>query len=134
LILKVEDVDKKFVIPASEIDEFTLGRQDPQTGDLPKVDLSDSGAVDKGVSRQHAFIKRVERGVLAVIDNASPNGTYLNGQRLVPQQPRILRDGDVIRLGRLSLNVFFDGDVAPTVVEDFDEDEYEFNEIIEEDE
>jgi hypothetical protein len=118
LILDVEDTDKRFVVPASEIDEFALGRQDPHTGDAPRVDLTDCGALDKGVSRLHAFIKRVERGVLAVIDNASPNGTYLNGQRLVPQQPRILRNGDVIRLGHLSLNVVFEGVVAPVETPD----------------
>lgn len=113
LILEVEESEERFVVPASEIEEFILGRRDPQGGDAPKVDLTDSDALDKGVSRQHAIIKRVEHGVLAVIDNASPNGTYLNGQRLVPQQPRILRNGDVIRLGRLSLNVIFEGKVTP---------------------
>ena len=35
------------------------------------------------------------------------NGTFLNGQRLVPNQPRILRDGDEIRLGHLVLYVRF---------------------------
>ncbi|MDQ7027760.1 MAG: FHA domain-containing protein [Anaerolineae bacterium] len=118
LILDVEDIDKRFVIPASDINEFILGRQDPHSGEAPQIDLTAYGALDKGVSRQHAFIKRVERGVLAVIDNASPNGTYLNGQRLVPQQPRILRDGDVIRLGHLSLNVIFEGLVAPIEASD----------------
>lgn len=118
LILEVEDTDIRFTIPASDINEFILGRQDPKTGDAPKVDLTDSGALDKGVSRQHALIKRVEHGVLAVIDNASPNGTYLNGQRLVPQQPRILRNGDVIRLGHLSLDVIFEGKVTPIEASD----------------
>ena len=118
LILEVEDRDKQFVIPASEIEEFALGRTDPQTGEAPKIDLTDYGAADKGVSRLHAFIKRVERGVLAVIDNASPNGTFLNGQKLVPQQPRILRNGDVIRLGHLPLNVVFEGEVAPIEASD----------------
>jgi pSer/pThr/pTyr-binding forkhead associated (FHA) protein len=113
LILNVEEAGNRFVLPASEIDNLVLGRRDPDTGTIPAVDLTDSGAADKGVSRQHAFIRRVDHGVLAVIDNDSSNGTFLNGQRLIPNQPRILRDGDVIRLGHLTMNVIFDGAVQP---------------------
>ncbi|MDQ7027759.1 MAG: FHA domain-containing protein [Anaerolineae bacterium] len=113
LILNVEESNNHFILPADEIENLILGRRDPQTGSIPSVDLTDSGAADKGVSRQHAFIKRVDHGVLAVIDNNSPNGTFLNGQRLVPHQPRILRDGDAIRLGHLTLKVIFDGAVQP---------------------
>jgi hypothetical protein len=31
----------------------------------------------------------------------------LNGQRLIADQPRILRDGDEIRLGKLIAHVYF---------------------------
>ena len=113
LILKVAETDKNFVFPSDEIENLILGRRDPQTGSLPSIDLTDSGAADKGVSRQHAFIKRVDLGVLAVIDNNSANGTFLNGQRLVANQPRILRNGDTIRLGHLTLEVIFEGAVQP---------------------
>ena len=113
LILKVADSDKSFVVPSDEIENLILGRRDPQTGSLPSVDLTDSGAADKGVSRQHAFIKRVDHGVLAVIDNNSSNGTFLNGQKLVANQPRILRNGDTIRLGHLTIEVIFEGAVQP---------------------
>jgi hypothetical protein len=113
LILSIEETEKRFVLPSDEIEHLILGRRDPQTGSIPQVDLTDSGAADKGVSRQHAFIKRVDHGVLAVIDNNSANGTFLNGQKLVPNQPRILRDGDKIRLGHLTMTVIFDGAVQP---------------------
>lgn len=113
LILKVADSDKSFVIASDEIETLILGRRDPQTGSLPSVDLTDTGDAAKSVSRQHAFIKRVDHGVLAVIDNGSSNGTFLNGQRLVANQPRILRNGDTIRLGHLTLEVIFEGAVQP---------------------
>lgn len=105
LVLNVEDSKQRIILTADEIENLVLGRHDPQTGSTPIIDLTESGAADKGVSRQHAFIKRVDHGVLAVIDNNSSNGTYLNGQKLIPNQPRILRDGDTIRLGHLTLNV-----------------------------
>jgi hypothetical protein len=113
LILKVAETDKSFAFPSEEIENLILGRRDPQTGSLPSIDLTDSGAVEKGVSRQHAFIKRVDLGVLAVIDNDSANGTFLNGQKLIANQPRILRNGDTIRLGHLTLEVIFEGAVQP---------------------
>ena len=55
------------------------------------------------------MIIRVDNGALAIVDNNSANGTFLNGHRLVPQQPRILRDGDDIRLGHLTMRVTFQG-------------------------
>jgi len=40
-----------------------------------------------------------------VVDLDSTNGTFLNGMRIMPHQPRILRDGDEIRLGLLKIIV-----------------------------
>ncbi|NDJ63106.1 MAG: FHA domain-containing protein, partial [Chloroflexi bacterium] len=72
------------------------------------VDLTNSGGVDKGVSRRHALVVRKEENSLMIVDKDSPNGTYLNGQRLVPNQGRLLRDGDELRLGRLVIRVHFE--------------------------
>jgi pSer/pThr/pTyr-binding forkhead associated (FHA) protein len=107
LVLKVPDSDKTFTFDAAEITRITLGRVDPDTGEAPAVDLIDSKAVEKGVSRRHASIIRRDTGSLSLVDLESGNGTFLNGQRLVPNQPRILRDGDEIRLGHLVLYVRF---------------------------
>jgi hypothetical protein len=86
---------------------LTLGRKDPDTGERPSLDLTPFGGVEKGVSRRHAAIVRVDHASLQLVDRGSPNGTFLNGQRLMPNQPRILRDGDEIRLGRLVLVLNF---------------------------
>jgi pSer/pThr/pTyr-binding forkhead associated (FHA) protein len=83
-----------------------VGRYNPTTDEKPEIDLTDYGAVEKGVSRRHAFIIRRD-GSLYLVDNDSPNGTFLNGQKLVAQQPRVLRDGDDIRLGHLVLRITF---------------------------
>lgn len=107
LVLKVPDSEKTFTFDAAEITKLTIGRVDPDTGEAPAVDLIDHKAVEKGVSRRHASIIRRDTGSLSLVDQDSDNGTFLNGQRLVPNQPRILRDGDEIRLGHLILYVRF---------------------------
>jgi hypothetical protein len=107
LVLKVPDTDKSFTFDAAQITKLTIGRIDPDTGESPAVDLKDCKAVEKGVSRRHASIIRRDTGSLSLVDQDSDNGTFLNGQRLVPNQPRILRDGDEVRLGHLLLYVRF---------------------------
>jgi predicted component of type VI protein secretion system len=116
LVLDVQvdegDTPERFIFDAGEIEEVVIGRKDPVTGTAPEVDLSPVNGLEKGVSRRHALIVRRD-GALHIMDNGSANGTYLNGQRLVAQQPRILRDGDDIRLGHLVLRVTFNPITAP---------------------
>jgi hypothetical protein len=107
LILHERDSKDQHVFYFDEIEELVLGRLDPDTGEAPDVDLSVYEASDKGVSRRHASIVRLEHH-LKVVDKDSPNGTFLNGQRLVANQARILRDGDELRLGHLVLRINFD--------------------------
>lgn len=83
-----------------------LGRHDNTSTTRPDIDLTPFGALEKGVSRTHAAIERSE-DTLTLIDLGSSNGTYLNGQRLTANQPRVLRDGDEIRLGKLVAHIYF---------------------------
>ena len=108
LVLDVLETEKaaQFSFNADDIEQVVIGRGDPNSGDKPEVDLTDSDALGKGVSRKHAMIVRRD-GALHIVDNSSANGTFLNGQRLVAMQPRILRDGDDIRLGHLVMRVTF---------------------------
>lgn len=106
LLVYVRGVAEPFVFDANSVEELVLGRYDSDTNTLPEIDLQPFGAADMGVSRRHAVIIRRE-GALNIMDAGSYNGTYLNGQRLVPNQPRILRDGDDLRLGHLVLHVKF---------------------------
>jgi hypothetical protein len=87
--------------------EMVLGRMHSEDGvPIPDVDLTPYEAIEKGVSRVHAALTRDEDTVL-VSDLSSANGTFLNGQRLMPHEPRILRDNDELRLGRLVIRVAF---------------------------
>jgi hypothetical protein len=86
--------------------ETLLGRTDATSTQKPDLDLTPYGALEKGVSRIHAAINRND-DTLTLVDRGSANGTHLNGQRLVPNQPRVLRDGDEIRLGKLIAHIYF---------------------------
>lgn len=106
LILDVIDSQTSFVFDRDEIQELIIGREDPDTGEKPPVDLTDENGLELGVSRNHAMIVRRD-GALHIMDNSSANGTFLNGQKLVTQQFRVLRDGDDIKIGKLILRVEF---------------------------
>lgn len=86
--------------------ELVIGRHDADSGTFPDLDLSLYDAMEKGVSRRHAAIRR-QGNFFYLVDLGSANSTFLNGQRLAPHQPGVLRDGDEIRLGRLVLRVYF---------------------------
>src|SRR5687768_6355216 len=59
---------------------------------------------DPSVSHRHASLR--QRGTdYIVIDEGSSNGTFVGAVRLSPQAPRVLRSGDLIRVGRIWLEV-----------------------------
>ncbi len=86
--------------------ETSLGRRDPATGTMPDVDLSAYAGYRLGVSRKHAII-RLKDKQLELYDLGSSNGTMVNGVRLTPHQPHVLRDGDEITLGKMIVRVLF---------------------------
>ncbi len=60
--------------------------------------------VDASVSQHHATIHEKE-GVYTVTDRGSRNGSFIGGVQLVPSSPRIIRSGDLLRVGRIWLEV-----------------------------
>lgn len=80
--------------------EAIVGRTDPASGAYPDVDLGPYGGEDGGVSRRHARLS-FRGGRWAIEDLNSVNFTYVNGLKLQPAAPRVLQDGDQIRLGRV---------------------------------
>jgi hypothetical protein len=77
-----------------------VGRADALSGVFPEVDLSPYGAEAAGLSRHHARVSRKDDHYW-LEDLNSVNLTYLNDQRLTPDRPVRLKDGDLIRLARL---------------------------------
>lgn len=105
VILHIRDAAAPLKLAAAP--RLTIGRSDAGSPTKPHIDFAPYGALDKGVSRTHAAIELSE-DTLTLVDIGSANGTFLNGQRLVPNQPRVLRDGDEIRLGKLIAHIYFE--------------------------
>ncbi len=104
MFLRVHVQDANELIEKAFEKDCVLGRTVPEDGQ--GIDLSPYQAVDLGVSRQHAKLTR-QSATIMVQDLGSTNGTFLNGQKLMPYQPRVLRNEDVLSLGRLELRVSF---------------------------
>lgn len=69
-------------------DELLIGRQAEGAGRL---------AEDDEISRSHARVTLDSRGVCAIEDLGSTNGTFVNGLRI--SEPHALFEGDTIELG-----------------------------------
>jgi pSer/pThr/pTyr-binding forkhead associated (FHA) protein len=65
---------------------------------------SDVRLPDPSVSLRHASI-RVQGADYVLVDEGSTNGTWVGGVRLSPHAPRLLRSGDILRLGRVDLEI-----------------------------
>jgi hypothetical protein len=104
LLLVIRGIVERLVLPRDL--SITLGRTDMHTRFRPDVDLTPYGALDRGVSREHARL-HTENDQLYVTDLGSTNGTFLAGERLQPNTPTLLRKGAELMLGRLAIQVMF---------------------------
>lgn len=83
--------------------EVSIGRPDRHGKWIPAIDLSTEKYGDT-VSRRHVVLTR--RGIQwsgQEVPEGTANGTYLNGQRVVPGELFELRDKDLLRLGWVEL-------------------------------
>jgi hypothetical protein len=85
--------------------EFVIGRLTEATEEKV-VDLTLYNAFNLGVSRRHLMVRRAGDGY-EVMDLKSSNGTWVDGQRLVLQQPFTIKSGSQIRLGNMRIFVAF---------------------------
>jgi len=99
IVLETGDIAGQFPVDKESI---LIGRTDPTQGLYPEVDLTRYDPLTK-VSRRHARLHR--RGEQYMVEDiGSVNGTYLNrGDRLPPNQLRLLHNNDDIRLGETNL-------------------------------
>jgi hypothetical protein len=94
-------------VTLNEQQVILLGRADFRSrGFQPDLDLTRYGAHERGVSRAHARL-HLQDGKLYITDLYSANGTFLRGNRLTPEQPIEINDGDDLSLGALSIRVLF---------------------------
>ena len=98
------DYTEPYIFDANKIEKLVFGRQSEDDESQLDIDLEPHGGAQKGVSRRHAWIVW-KTGALHLIDNASANGTFLNGTHLTPFEPYKLHDKDTIRLGKLHIEI-----------------------------
>ena len=71
---------------------------------VPDVNLEPYQAFEAGVSRIHAAIRVVDGQVL-ITDLGSGNGTRVNGNKIDPQIPFPIANGDLLNLGKLKIQI-----------------------------
>lgn len=105
----LDDYSTPYEFDAHTIKKLVIGRYSADDRSQLDLDLNDHGGRSKGVSRRHAYIIW-KSGALHIVDNGSANGTFLNGAHLSPFVPQKLRDKDVIRLGKLHIEIKVEGE------------------------
>jgi len=91
--------------PELEVDSLVLGRT-LENSDPKHVDLTPYMGLQYGISRRHIRLDRVREG-LHITDLRSINGTWLNGERLNPGAPYVLRNKGILQLAKMILRVEF---------------------------
>lgn len=106
LVIRIRETNESLTLQVGANAQLIIGRIDPNTGAKPEIDLHRFFAQEKGVSRVHAALRRVNEN-LTLTDLGSINGTHLNGQKLAANQARTIHDGDEVRIGKLVVHVYF---------------------------
>lgn len=109
LALRVRGTSEVFEVQPQKADhEIIIGRSTSGSAMMPDIDLNSRQAADFGVSRMHVAVSYdAQQNAVLLSDLGSVNGTFINSQRVVPKEIRVLRHGDELRLGRLVLLVSF---------------------------
>ena len=109
LVLRVRGTTETFEVrPQKSTQELVIGRSTQGSAVMPDVDLKNTKAVDLGVSRMHMTLHYdSSNSTVLAADLGSANGSFLNGQRMLSKEIRVLRHGDELRLGKLVMAVSF---------------------------
>lgn len=108
MILRFTDVETgryTEVIPTQN-KPLLIGRSHKSLPIQPDVDLTPFLSEQHGVSRRHALI-RLRDLRLEMQDLNSTNGTGINGFRFRAKETHEIRNGDIITLGRVSIQVAY---------------------------
>ena len=112
--LVIEGKEEKYTLP--RLGNFSIGR----------ITDSDLRLDDRKISRNHAIVQHTSRDEYILIDIASRNGCFVNGERI--HTPCELHSGDRIRVGDTRLSFFKDStgacsrDMEQTIVVDSPQD------------
>jgi ribosomal protein L40E len=104
----IADMEDPLIIPVAR--DLVMGRFGGVDAEFPAtIDLAPYNAIECGVSRRHALLRRLGPDVV-IIDLESTNGTWLNGVPVKPHEPITIRSGDRVLLARMMLQVYLPGD------------------------
>jgi len=98
-LLVLEGGSRRFPITA---EVALIGRYDPVTGTRPEIDLTHVD-INRSVSRRHAKIVLEDESFVLSEEVGALNGTFVNGQRLTTGKPMVIKDGDRLGLGMVSM-------------------------------
>jgi hypothetical protein len=88
----------------------TIGRFIDKPVDIDLI--SQESEVQVWCSRTHAAVT-FDRGVILIEDLNSLNGTWVNGARIHPGQPRMLKPNDVIQVGTVQMKLIVEPVTSP---------------------
>jgi serine/threonine protein kinase len=92
--LVIISTGQTFVLSGTKL---IVGREDPKHEIHPDIQIDDPTMT---LGRKHARIMNA-RGTWTVEDHNSRNKTRLNGEVLLPYEPKPLKDGDILHFGRV---------------------------------
>jgi hypothetical protein len=102
--LSLNIVSSGEIIPIRELMDVTLGRFSKGAPVIPDIDLSPYKAYESGVSRMHISI-HIGEDQVSITDLGSVNGTRVNGRKISAHQPHPIKNGDILTLGKLKIQV-----------------------------
>jgi hypothetical protein len=107
LVLRLRGTTTAYQLTARQLKLGQIvGRNTAGHSPYAHIDLTNQDGERLGVSRRHLHLSYDPRHMMIkVTDLKSSNGTYVNSQKLLPGEVRVLRHGDRIRLGKAELAV-----------------------------
>jgi len=76
---------------------------------------------DASISRCHAIFNYHPENGFFITDLASRNGTWVNARRLKKMERQVLRDGDLLRIGKVSIEFFMVGCEEEAIARSYEE-------------
>lgn len=107
MILDAQNAEEYFELrPQLHDYEITVGRGAQNRNNMPNICFNSVQAGDLGVSRLHIAIHYdASNKILQIEDLGSANGTFINNQRVYPDDLRIVCNRDELRLGRMIITI-----------------------------
>ncbi|MBE2182729.1 MAG: FHA domain-containing protein [Anaerolineae bacterium] len=109
LLLLMKDTLQVIRKQSVELDhELIIGRAAAESIIAPDIDLTPFNAIQQGISRAHLALRyEANKAIITIADLDSANGSFVNEVRLHPNEVRVLRHGDELRIGKLTFEVIF---------------------------